>query len=241
MKRILIIEDDSPIAELERDYLELEGYQIHHVIEGQEGLKQALSGQFDLIILDIMLPGLDGFSLCRQLRKELEVPIIMVSAKREDMDKIRGLGVGADDYIVKPFNPSELVARVKARLNRFERVRHMDDRSLYHGGSIVAGHLEIHMDLHQVYLGGLEINLTPREYDILLLLASNPNRVFRKDEIFERLWGLDALGEVGTVMTHINRLRSKIDKQYNNEEYIDTVCGIGYRFHKWDNYKSTRH
>ena len=236
MGKVLIIEDDMGIYELERDYLEIEGYEVDIQTNGVDGLKAALDYEYDLIILDIMIPKKDGFSVCRDIRKEKEIPIIMVSAKREDIDKIRGLGLGADDYMIKPFSPAELVARVKSHIQRYNRIRNSLSPTVVLDAKITAGSLEILLDSHQVFLGGTEVNLTPREYDILVLLASSPNRVFTKEEVFESSWGIDSLGETSTIMVHINRLRAKIDKQFQNEEYIDTVWGVGYRFHKWDNY-----
>ena len=236
MKKVLIIEDDMGIYELERDYLEIEGYEVDIQTNGVDGLAVALEHEYDLIILDIMIPKKDGFSVCRDIRKKKEIPIIMVSAKREDIDKIRGLGLGADDYMIKPFSPAELVARVKSHIQRYNRIRNSLGTTVEIESKIAAGSLEILLDSHQVFLGGTEVSLTPREYDILILLASSPNRVFTKEEVFESIWGIDSLGETSTIMVHINRLRAKIDKQFQGEEYIDTVWGVGYRFHKWDNY-----
>ena len=236
MKKVLIIEDDMRIYELERDYLEIEGYEVDIQTNGVDGLAAALEHEYDLIILDIMIPKKDGFSVCRDIRKKKEIPIIMVSAKREDIDKIRGLGLGADDYMIKPFSPAELVARVKSHIQRYNRIRNSLGTTVEIESKIAAGSLEILLDSHQVFLGGTEVSLTPREYDILILLASSPNRVFTKEEVFESIWGIDSLGETSTIMVHINRLRAKIDKQFQGEEYIDTVWGVGYRFHKWDNY-----
>lgn len=236
MKKVLIIEDDMGIYELERDYLEIEGYEVDIQTNGVDGLAAALEHEYDLIILDIMIPKKDGFSVCRDIRKKKEIPIIMVSAKREDIDKIRGLGLGADDYMIKPFSPAELVARVKSHIQRYNRIRNSLGTTVEIESKIAAGSLEILLDSHQVFLGGTEVSLTPREYDILILLASSPNRVFTKEEVFESIWGIDTLGETSTIMVHINRLRAKIDKQFQGEEYIDTVWGVGYRFHKWDNY-----
>ena len=236
MKKVLIIEDDMGIYELERDYLEIEGYEVDIQTNGVDGLAAALEHEDDLIILDIMIPKKDGFSVCRDIRKKKEIPIIMVSAKREDIDKIRGLGLGADDYMIKPFSPAELVARVKSHIHRYNRIRNSLGTTVEIESKIAAGSLEILLDSHQVFLGGTEVSLTPREYDILILLASSPNRVFTKEEVFESIWGIDSLGETSTIMVHINRLRAKIDKQFQGEEYIDTVWGVGYRFHKWDNY-----
>ena len=236
MKKVLIIEDDMGIYELERDYLEIEGYEVDIQTNGVDGLAAALEHEYDLIILDIMIPKKDGFSVCRDIRKKKEIPIIMVSAKREDIDKLRGLGLGADDYMIKPFSPAELVARVKSHIQRYNRIRNSLGTTVEIESKIAAGSLEILLDSHQVFLGGTEVSLTPREYDILILLASSPNRVFTKEEVFESIWGIDSLGETSTIMVHINRLRAKIDKQFQGEEYIDTVWGVGYRFHKWDNY-----
>ncbi len=236
MKKVLIIEDDMGIYELERDYLEIEGYEVDIQTNGVDGLAAALEHEYDLIILDIMIPKKDGFSVCRDIRKKKEIPIIMVSAKREDIDKIRGLGLGADDYMIKPFSPAELVARVKSHIQRYNRIRNSLGTTVEIESKIAAGSLEILLDSHQVFLGGTEVSLTPREYDILILLTSSPNRVFTKEEVFESIWGIDSLGETSTIMVHINRLRAKIDKQFQGEEYIDTVWGVGYRFHKWDNY-----
>jgi len=236
MKKVLIIEDDMGIYELERDYLEIEGYEVDIQTNGVDGLAAALEHEYDLIILDIMIPKKDGFSVCRDIRKKKEIPIIMVSAKREDIDKIRGLGLGADDYMIKPFSPAELVARVKSHIQRYNRISNSLGTTVEIESKIAAGSLEILLDSHQVFLGGTEVSLTPREYDILILLASSPNRVFTKEEVFESIWGIDSLGETSTIMVHINRLRAKIDKQFQGEEYIDTVWGVGYRFHKWDNY-----
>ena len=236
MGKILIIEDDMGIYELERDYLEIEGYEVDIETNGIDDLRSALANEYELILLDIMIPRKDGFAVCRDIRKEKETPIIMVSAKREDIDKIRGLGLGADDYIIKPFSPAELVARVKSHIHRYNRIRNNLIPVVEVETKIIAGSLAIMLDSHQVFLGGSEVSLTPREYDILVLLASSPNCVFTKEEVFERSWGIESLGETSTIMVHINRLRAKIDKKFQGEKYIDTVWGGGYRFHEWDNY-----
>lgn len=193
MGKVLIIEDDMGIYELERDYLEIEGFEVDIETNGIDGLNRALNNEYDLILLDIMIPKKDGFSVCRDIRKEKEIPIIMVSAKREDIDKIRGLGLGADDYMIKPFSPAELVARVKSHIQRYNRIRNsLSPMVVAIDPKISAGSLEIMLDSHQVFLGGAEVNLTPREYDILVLLASTPNRVFTKEEVFESIWGIDS-------------------------------------------------
>ena len=190
MGKVLIIEDDMGIYELERDYLEIEGFEVDIETNGIDGLNRALNNEYDLILLDIMIPKKDGFAVCRDIRKEKEIPIIMVSAKREDIDKIRGLGLGADDYMIKPFSPAELVARVKSHIQRYNRIRNSLNLIVdVVDPKISAGNLEIMLNSHQVFLGGSEVNLTPREYDILVLLASTPNRVFTKEEVFERIWG----------------------------------------------------
>lgn len=228
MKHILIIEDDSSIAELERDYLEASEFQVEIEADGRQGLERALNDSFDLLVLDVMLPGMDGFQLCREIRKVKEIPILMVSARHEDIDKIRALGLGADDYIIKPFSPSELVARVKAHLARYERLT---------GGNtankikiIQTGELEIQPETRRVFRNGKEISLTNKEFELLLFMAENPGIVFSKDKLFDQIWGLDAMGDTATVMVHINRLREKIEPDSSKPIYIETVWGAGYRF-----------
>lgn len=230
MKRILIIEDDQGIAELERDYLEANGFSADIAVDGKTGEKKALEDAYDLILLDIMLPGTDGFHICRRIREEKEVPILMVSAKREDMDKIRGLGLGADDYIIKPFSPTELVARVKAHITRYERLMGKAQQKAADGEVIRSGDLEIYVDKHRVYVKGKEIALTNREFELLVFLAKHPGLVFSRDRLFERVWGLDAEGDTATVMVHINRIREKIEPDPAKPIYIETVWGAGYRF-----------
>lgn len=230
MKRILIIEDDQGIAELERDYLEANGFSADIAFDGKIGEKKALEDAYDLILLDIMLPGTDGFHICRRIREEKEVPILMVSAKREDMDKIRGLGLGADDYIIKPFSPTELVARVKAHITRYERLMGKAQQKAADGEVIRSGDLEIYVDKHRVYVKGEEIALTNREFELLVFLAKHPGLVFSRDRRFERVWGLDAEGDTATVMVHINRIREKIEPDPAKPIYIETVWGAGYRF-----------
>ena len=227
MKKILIVEDDTGIAELERDYLEASGFAVDIAADGTNGLQQALANPYALIILDIMLPGQDGFNVCRELRAQKNVPILMVSARREDIDKIRGLGLGADDYVVKPFSPNELVARVKAHIARYEQLTQNE----ISGQVLRSGGLEIQLDSHQVYVDGKEISLTNREFELLAFLAANPGIVFSKEKLFDRVWGLDAIGDTATVSVHVNRLREKIESDTANPQYIETVWGAGYRFH----------
>lgn len=228
MKKILIIEDDRGIAELERDYLEASDFQVAIEADGTIGLQRALKDDFDLLILDVMLPGHDGFQICRELRKVKELPILMVSARQEDIDKIRGLGLGADDYIIKPFSPSELVARVKAHLARYERLTATTVPNKIK--SINIGDLEIQPETHRIFREGTEITLTNKEFELLLFLAENPGIVFSKDKLFDQIWGFDAIGDTATVMVHINRLREKIEPEPSKPIYIETVWGAGYRF-----------
>lgn len=226
MKRILIVEDDLSMAELVRDYLAIHGYEPHIETSGDRGLKQALEGKFDLVLLDLMLPGIDGFEICRRLRSELDIPILMVSSKKEDIDKIRGLGLGADDYVVKPFSPSELVARVNAHLARYER--------LSGGGQkreeIRIRGLLIDKASRRVYVNDKEVAFTTKEFDLLAFLASNPNRVFSKEQLYEQIWGMDSLGDLPTVTVHIRKIREKIELDSSRSQYIDTIWGAGYRF-----------
>jgi DNA-binding response OmpR family regulator len=226
MKQILIVEDDRDIAELEQDYLEANGFTVVLCGDGEKGLQIALNDPFDLIILDIMLPGQDGFRVCKQIRKYKNIPIIMVSAKQEDIDKIRGLGLGADDYIVKPFSPNELVARVKAHLSRYEQLTSREMRQ----DVLHFGELEIDEDSHRVFIRGVEKILPNKEFELLLFLAKNPGIVFSKEVLFNRVWGVDAVGETATVSVHVNRIREKIEKDSSNPCYIETVWGAGYRF-----------
>lgn len=236
MKRILIVEDDILIAEIERDYLEVEQFEVTICQDGQTGLELALNEEYDLIILDVMLPGASGFAICREIRKEKDVAIIMVTAKKEDLDKIRGLGLGADDYIVKPFSPGELVARVKAHINIHERLQSRsgdrEGKQEFEKGSIQVGNLKILPLSRQVLVGEKEVELANKEFELLYFLASNPNIVFSKDALFDRIWGMDALGDTATVAVHINRIRDKIGTDETNLKLIETVWGAGYRFRK---------
>ncbi len=227
MQQILIIEDEKEIAELERDYLESYGFRADIEGRGDVGLKKALEIDYDLIILDVMLPKLDGFEICRELRQRKNVPILMVTSKKEDVDKIRGLGLGADDYITKPFSPSELVARVKAHLARYERLTANKEKR---EDCVRIRGLVIDRISRRVTINDEETLLTSKEYDLLLLLASHPNRVFDKMELFERIWGMDSFGDTATVTVHIRRLREKIEHDPSNPQYIETIWGVGYRF-----------
>lgn len=226
MEKILIIEDEVEIAELERDYLEMNGFVVDVETDGKAGLQKAINGDYALLLLDLMLPGIDGFRICKKVRKEKEIPILMITAKNGDIDKIRGLGLGADDYIVKPFSPNELVARVKAHLARYRRLVPKEDteKDIYVRGLHIAG------ASRQVFVNGKERVLTAKEFDLLLFMALHPNRVFSKDELFERIWGFDAMGDNSTVTVHVRRVREKIEAAPSKPTFIDTIWGVGYRF-----------
>lgn len=229
MKKILIIEDESVIAEVQKDYLEAGGYEVEVVPNGDVGLQQALSGSYDLILLDLMLPGLDGYEICRRVRETKNIPILMVSAKKEEVDKIRGLGLGADDYMIKPFSIGELVARVKAHLARFDRLT-ASQGEMRRPNELRLNGLVIDKLSRRVSVHGQEVTFTSKEYDLLLYLATHPNRVFTKDELFERIWGADSLGDVATVTVHISKLREKIERNPAKPQHIETIWGVGYRF-----------
>lgn len=225
--RILIIEDETSIAELEKDYLELSGFEVELEEQGDVGLERALNEDFDLLILDLMLPGMDGFEICKRFREVKNTPIIMISAKKDDIDKIRGLGLGADDYMTKPFSPSEMVARVKAHLARYER--------LIGSGSpeneiIEIRGLKIDKTALRVWVNGEEKNFTTKEFDLLTFLAQNPNHVYTKEELFREIWDMDSIGDIATVTVHIKKIREKIEFNTAKPQYIETIWGVGYRF-----------
>lgn len=227
MSRILIIEDEEAIADLERDYLELSGFEVEIEHQGDVGLKRALTEEFDLIILDLMLPEVDGFSICREVREQKNTPIIMVSAKKDDIDKIRGLGLGADDYMTKPFSPSELVARVKAHLARYER---LIGTGMMNNDIIEIRGIKIDKTARRVWVNGEEKNFTTKEYDLLTFLAQNPNHVYTKDELFREIWDMESIGDIATVTVHIKKIREKIEYNTAKPQYIETIWGVGYRF-----------
>jgi DNA-binding response OmpR family regulator len=225
MKKVLIIEDEISIAELERDYFEINEFAAEIETRGDRGIERVKNEDYDLVLLDLMLPGVDGFEVCRQIRMVKEIPILMVSARKEDIDKIRGLGLGADDYITKPFSPGELVARAKAHLARYERLTGRVERK----DEIKIRGLQIDKTAHRVIINNQEVILTAKEYDLLILLATNPDRVFTKDELFDRVWGIDALGDLATLTVHIRKIREKIESDPSNPQYIETIWGVGYR------------
>jgi len=227
MSKILIIEDEVAIAELEKDYLELSGFEVEVETTGDVGANRALNEDFNLIILDLMLPNMDGFEICKKVREEKNIPIIMVSAKKEDIDKIRGLGLGADDYITKPFSPSEMVARVKAHLARYER---LIGSGVKENDVIEIRGLKIDKTARRVFLNGEEKIFTTKEFDLLTFLAENPNHVYTKEELFREIWDMESIGDIATVTVHIKKIREKIEYSTSKPQYIETIWGVGYRF-----------
>ena len=227
MSRILIIEDEVAIADLERDYLELSGFTVEIENTGEVGLARALKEEFDLFILDLMLPGMDGFEICKRIREVKNTPILMVSAKKDDIDKIRGLGLGADDYITKPFSPSELVARVKAHLARYER---LIGSNVQENDIIEIRGIKIDKTARRVWVNGEEKAFTTKEFDLLTFLAENPNHVFTKEELFREIWEMESVGDLATVTVHIKKIREKIEDSSSKPQYIETIWGVGYRF-----------
>ena len=227
MNKILIVEDEETIADLEKDYLELSGFEVTIETNGREGLNSALNGDYNLIILDLMLPDVDGFEICREVREKKNTPIIMVSAKKDDIDKIRGLGLGADDYMTKPFSPSELVARVKAHLARYDR---LIGSNVQMNDIIEIRGIKIDKTARRVWVNGEETNFTTKEFDLLTFLAQNPNRVFKKEELFREIWDMESIGDIATVTVHIKKIREKIEYDTAKPQYIETIWGVGYRF-----------
>ena len=227
MSKILIIEDEEAIADLEKDYLELSEFEVEIENSGDTGLACALAGDFDLVILDLMLPGIDGFEVCKRIREEKNIPILMVSAKKDDIDKIRGLGLGADDYMTKPFSPSELVARVKAHLARYDRLVGAQKQE---NDIVEIRGIRIDKTARRVYIDGEEKNFTTKEFDLLTFLAEHPNHVYTKEELFREIWDMESIGDIATVTVHIKKIREKIEMNTNKPQYIETIWGVGYRF-----------
>ena len=227
MSKILIIEDEIEIADLEKDYLELSGFEVAIANDGSKGLAMALTEDYDLIILDLMLPGMDGFDVCKTIREKKNIPIIMVSAKKDDIDKIRGLGLGADDYMTKPFSPSELVARVKAHMARYDRL--VGSQAKVNDIIEIRG-IRIDKTARRVYIDDVEKAFTTKEFDLLTFLAENPNHVFTKEELFREIWDMESVGDIATVTVHIKKIREKIEYDTAKPQYIETIWGVGYRF-----------
>ena len=226
-KKILIIEDEEAIADLEKDYLELSDFNVTIKADGESGLEEALGHDYDLIILDLMLPGLDGFEVCKRIREKKNIPILMVSARKDDIDKIRGLGIGADDYMTKPFSPSELVARVKAHLARYDRLVGSGQPN---NDVIEIRGLKIDKTARRVFVDGVEKQFTTKEFDLLTFLAEHPNHVYSKDELFREIWNMDSIGDIATVTVHIKKIREKMEYDTSKPQYIETIWGVGYRF-----------
>ncbi len=227
MSKILIVEDDESIAQLEKDYLELSEIEVDIAQTGSKGLSMALNTDYNLIILDIMLPDVDGFEICKMIREKKNIPVIIVSARKEDIDKVRGLGIGADDYITKPFSPSEMVARVKAHMARYERLTEVRE---FQNHIVEIRDLKIDKTSRRIWVRGEEKSFTAKEFDLLTFLATNPNRVFSKEELFKKLWDMDSIGDIATVTVHIKRIREKIELDSTKPQYIETIWGVGYRF-----------
>ena len=227
MSKILIVEDEEAIADLEKDYLELSGFDVEIENDGTSGLERALSEEFDMYILDLMLPGTDGFEICKKIREKKNTPILMVSAKKDDIDKIRGLGLGADDYMTKPFSPSELVARVKAHMERYNRL--VGSVAVKNDIIEIRG-IKIDKTARRIWVNGEEKTFTTKEFDLLTFLAENPNRVFTKAELFRQIWDMESVGDIATVTVHIKKIREKIEFNTAKPQYIETIWGVGYRF-----------
>ena len=205
-KKILVIEDDSDIAAIEKDYLEIGGCEVEISENGVDGMTKALRGNFDLIILDVMLPGMDGFEVCKNIRDKIDIPIMMLTARKSDIDKIKGLGFGADDYIEKPFSPSVLVARVKSQLAQYERLKGTADTN-----KIMLGNITLESDTHRVFVNEKEIVLPNKEFQLLEFLMTNANIVFSRETLYDRIWGMNSFGNTATVPVHINRLREAVE------------------------------
>jgi two-component system, OmpR family, response regulator len=229
MKNILIVEDDLSIAELERDYLEVSGFRVKICTDGVAGLNEIKENKYDLVILDVMLPKMDGFDILRIVNENKDIPILLVSAKKEEIDKIKGLSLGADDYITKPFSPGELVARVKTHIQNYERLKNRFNVKVDNDNLLIRG-LEIKKHSRQVFINGKEVGFAQKEFELLLYLAQNPNRVFGREELFERIWGMDSMGDNATITVHIRRIREKIESNPSEPQYIETVWGVGYKF-----------
>ncbi|MBP8969685.1 MAG: response regulator transcription factor [Lachnospiraceae bacterium] len=229
MAKILIIEDEKEIADLEKDYLEMNNFEVETFDRGDDGLDAAMKNDYDLVVLDLMLPGTDGFDICRKVRAEKNIPIIMVSAKKDDIDKIRGLGLGADDYMTKPFSPGELVARVKAHLAQYERLVGAGKCKSENDLIEIRG-IKIDKTARRVFVDGEEKIFTTKEFDLLSFLAENPNKVYTKDDLFRTIWGMESVGDIATVTVHIKKIREKLGDVSGDSKYIETIWGVGYRF-----------
>jgi DNA-binding response OmpR family regulator len=228
MKKILIVEDDLSIAQLQKDYLEIAGFEVKICRDGLEGLNEVKENKYDLLILDVMLPKISGLDILCNIQEHKDMPVLLVSAKKEEIDKIKGLSLGADDYITKPFSPGELVARVKSHIRNYERLKSKFGNKEKDNILVIRG-LEIQKESRQILVNGKLVNFAQKEFELLLYMAENPNRAFGREELFEKIWGLDAIGDNATVTVHIARVREKIEPVPSNPQYIETVWGVGYR------------
>ena len=228
MPRMLIADDNRKMTEILAEYARREGYDVEIVYDGRAALNQFMADPADVVLLDVMMPFIDGFAVCREIRRISQVPILMITARNEDRDRIMGLDIGADDYIVKPFSPAEVMARVRAIMRRLDFSSEESDSS----GDYILGSLHINMNKAEVMVDGEEINLTHRERELLWLLSSNPERVFSRDELIDRLWGHDYEGDLRTVDSHIKRMRAKLDEFDHEDWSITTVRGQGYKLRK---------
>lgn len=224
--KVLIVEDDDSIAYIEKDYLEVSGFDVTIASDGVLGYTQALKGNYQVILLDVMLPGMDGFTLCRKIRDKVEVPIIFVTAKRDDIDKIRGLGFGGDAYIEKPFSPGVMVAKVKAAYAQYERLKGKTKKSNH----ITLGNIDLDMDTHRVKVNGKEVALPNKEFQLLTYLMLHPDHVFSRETLYQEIWGMDSLGNTATIPVHVNRLREALEEDPANPKHILTIWGVGYKF-----------
>ena len=220
---VLVADDDERIREVVRLYLEAEGFEVYQAEDGQQVIETVRKKSIDLLVLDLMMPVLDGWTVCKMVRKDTKIPIVMLTAKGEENDRVLGLDLGADDYVVKPFSPRELVARVKAVLRRVEGEKNDSGVITYPG-------FRLNPVTREVEVGGAMIKLTSKEFDLLLCLARNPGRIYNRDQLLDMVWGYDYCGDSRTVDTHINRLRTKLESQAGNSELIQTVRGAGYKF-----------
>lgn len=225
-KKILVVDDEKEIANLVRDFLIAEGFEVVVSYDGEEGMNAFKQHKPDLAVLDIMLPKKDGMEVCRTIRSESSIPIIMLSAKKSDIDKVLGLGLGADDYVTKPFSPVELVARIKAHLRRYTQLSSKESNA----DILTFEKLKIYLESYKVTIEGREISLTAKEFETLRLLASSPSRVYTREQIFNQVWGFNEYGDINTVTVHIKKIREKIEDDPSHPEYIKTVWGVGYKF-----------
>lgn len=231
-RTILIVEDDEDISMIEEAYLQAAGFETILVADGSKVSEMLTAHKADLILLDLMLPGKSGYEVCREIREQVDIPILMVSARTEAVDKVKGFGLGADDYITKPFDPAELVARIHANLRQHDRVMKKYEAEEGKPKEICIGNIRILPESWKVYKGETEIKFPNREFELLKFMAENPNIVFSKETLFEKIWGYDYVGDSATVMVHINRIREKIEEDSKNPKLLETVWGAGYRLNK---------